>query len=65
MQAQKRSEIDAKYKWKLEDIFADNEAWEAEFAEVEAMLPALSALNGARGAFCKPQFYLPGTGIYS
>lgn len=45
MQAQKRSEIDAKYKWKLEDIFADNEAWEAEFAEVEAMLPALSALK--------------------
>ena len=45
MQAQTRSEIDAKYKWKLEDIFADNEAWEAEFAEVEAMLPALSALK--------------------
>lgn len=45
MQAQKRSEIDAKYKWKLEDIFADNEAWEAEFVEVEAMLPALSALK--------------------
>lgn len=45
MQAQKRSEIDAKYKWKLEDIFADNEAWEAEFAEVEAMLPVLSALK--------------------
>ena len=45
MQAQKRSEIDAKYKWKLEDIFADNEAWEAEFAEVEAMLPALSVLK--------------------
>ena len=45
MQAQKRSEIDAKYKWKLEDIFADNEAWEAEFAEMEAMLPALSALK--------------------
>ena len=45
MQAQKRSEIDAKYKWKLEDIFADNEAWEAEFAEVAAMLPALSALK--------------------
>ena len=21
--------------------------------------------EGARGAFCKPQFYLPGTGIYS
>ena len=43
MQAQKRSEIDAKYKWKLEDIFADNEAWEAEYVR-----RGISLKTGAR-----------------
>jgi len=27
--------------------------------------PCVFRSEGARGAFCKPQFYLPGTGIYS
>ena len=34
MQIQKRSEIENKYKWKLEDIFASDADWEAEFAQV-------------------------------
>lgn len=43
MQVQKRSEIEAKYKWKLEDIFASDADWEAEFAQAEALLPQLEA----------------------
>lgn len=31
----KRSEVKTKYKWKLEDIFATDEAWEKEFAALE------------------------------
>ena len=34
MQIQKRSEIENKYKWKLEDFFASDADWEAEFAHV-------------------------------
>lgn len=43
MQVQKRSEIEEKYKWKLEDIFASDADWEAEFAQAEALLPQLEA----------------------
>lgn len=45
MQIQKRSEIENKYKWKLEDIFASDADWEAEFAQVEELLPQLEALK--------------------
>jgi len=38
-----RVEINERYKWKLEKIFADWESWEACFAEVEKGLPALAA----------------------
>ena len=33
----KREEIDAKYKWKLEDIYADNSLWEEDFNKVKQM----------------------------
>ena len=29
-----RSEIEDKYKWKLDDIYPDVQAWEAEFPEM-------------------------------
>ena len=45
MQIQKRREIENKYKWKLEDIFASDADWEAEFAQVEELLPQLEALK--------------------
>ena len=41
-----RSEIAARYKWQLERIFPDWEAWEACFAEIETELPALARLQG-------------------
>jgi oligoendopeptidase F len=41
-----RSEVDARYKWKLELIFPDWDSWEACFAEVEQALPGLAKLQG-------------------
>lgn len=29
-----RSEIDSKYKWKLEDIYSSNDLWESDFKKV-------------------------------
>ncbi len=43
MDLQTRNEIDEKYKWKLEDIFATDEDWEKEFAKAEKMIPKLEA----------------------
>jgi len=41
-----RHEIDDRFKWKLEMIFADWESWEACYAEVERALPDLAARQG-------------------
>ena len=41
----KRGEIDAKYKWKLEDIYQDNAQWEKEYEELQHKLPDLEALR--------------------
>ena len=40
-----RDEIDSRYKWKLEDIFETDDAWEEEYKETEEMLPELEALK--------------------
>ena len=45
MNAADRSQIPAQYKWRLEDIFAENAQWEEEFARTEALIPALEALR--------------------
>jgi oligoendopeptidase F len=37
-----RKEIDGKYKWKLEDIFENNEAWEECFFATEERMPQIS-----------------------
>ena len=34
----KRQEVKEKYKWKIEDIYADDEEWERDFALVEKSL---------------------------
>jgi oligoendopeptidase F len=41
-----RSDIDAKYKWKLEDIFATNQLWEGDFSKVDALLPKMTEFKG-------------------
>ena len=33
-----RSEVDARYTWNFSDIFADDAAWEAAYAEAEAAI---------------------------
>ncbi len=40
-----RSEVKTEYKWKVEDVFADDEAWEKAFAEVSGALD-FSAYRG-------------------
>jgi oligoendopeptidase F len=41
----KRSEINEKYKWNLADIYASDADWEADYARLSGMLPALKQLK--------------------
>lgn len=43
----KRSEIDPKYKWKMEDLFASDSHWETQFTEVEKSLPDFTKMQGS------------------
>lgn len=56
----KRSEIDNKYKWAIEDIFSDDNAWKKELEESRELMKELSKYEGKLGesantllAFCK------------
>lgn len=42
----KRNEVKQEYKWKLEDIFATDEAWEKEFKETGAEVKKIGAYKG-------------------
>lgn len=44
-----RSEIPDEYKWRLEDIFSSDQAWEEEFAKVERSLGQASQFQGKLG----------------
>ncbi len=46
MQVFERNEIDAKYKWHLEDIFESNEAWEETFFATEELIPQIMKYSG-------------------
>lgn len=41
----KRSEIDEKYKWQLEDIYATEDEWEQDFSKLSDIVPTLSGLK--------------------
>lgn len=41
-----RSEIKVEDTWRLEDIFATDEAWEKEFQEVSELIPGVAAYQG-------------------
>ncbi len=41
-----RNEIDAEYKWDLEDIYADDEEWERAYEEIAGRLEELTAFEG-------------------
>ena len=40
-----RKDVETKYRWKIEDVFESDEAWERAFAELET-LPDFSAFRG-------------------
>ncbi|MDE6590780.1 MAG: oligoendopeptidase F, partial [Oscillospiraceae bacterium] len=44
-----RGEVPVEYTWNTADIFPTDEAWEAEFAEVQTQVKALSAYAGRLG----------------
>jgi oligoendopeptidase F len=41
-----RSEIDDEYKWDLESVYADDEEWEAAFAEAQELVERLESYEG-------------------
>jgi oligoendopeptidase F len=45
----KRSEVAKEHTWDLEAIYPDASAWEADFAKVQGMIPALTAYQGKLG----------------
>ncbi len=42
----KREEIESEYKWKLEDIYADEHLWEQDFQAVKDLADAVDGLKG-------------------
>ncbi len=44
-----RDEIDSAYKWRLEDLYPSDEAWEADFERVERDLEAIARYKGRTG----------------
>lgn len=46
----RRDEIPIEYTWNLTTIYADDTAWEADLASLEADLPSAAALEGTVGA---------------
>ena len=49
MQLHKREEMDPRYQWELNQIFASEAAWEAELKAVEAEIPKSAAFSGKLG----------------
>ena len=44
-----RSDIDPKDKWRLEDIYATNAAWDADFKRAESLIPKVASFKGKLG----------------
>lgn len=45
----KRTEISQEYKWKIEDLYATNEAWEEDFARLQKGIEELGKFEGTLG----------------
>lgn len=41
-----RADVDPRYRWRLEDIYASVESWEADVTKLEALLPPMEARRG-------------------
>lgn len=48
-QLPRRQDLDPAFTWRLEDLFATDEAWEAEFASAKAAVTDISAYSGRLG----------------
>ncbi|NLY91765.1 MAG: oligoendopeptidase F [Firmicutes bacterium] len=46
----RRAEIPAEYRWKLEDLYASQEAWEADLQTLEALAAEFTSYQGKIGA---------------
>ena len=42
----KRNEISEQYKWKIEDLYADNDAWEADFTKLQQGMEDIKKYEG-------------------
>jgi len=49
MEIMKRHDVPAEHKWDLDGVYPTVEAWEADYAKVEAMLPSLTQFQGKLG----------------
>ncbi|MFY9133932.1 MAG: oligoendopeptidase F, partial [Bacillota bacterium] len=49
MEIPERKDVPAELKWKLEDIYASDELWEADVASLLGRLPELASLQGRIG----------------
>ncbi len=45
----KRSEVDTKYTWAIEDLYASNEQWQKEYDKVKEMLPGIVEFRNRLG----------------
>ena len=45
----KREEISKEYQWKMEDLYATNEAWEADFQKMQEKMKGLEEFSGTLG----------------
>ncbi|MDF2484954.1 MAG: yjbG [Herbinix sp.] len=45
----KRSEVDVKYTWAMEDLYSSNELWQKEYDKVKEMLPKAAEFQGRLG----------------
>ena len=45
----KRDEIDSKYKWKIEEMYGSQDAWEKDFSEAEQMAGEFGSFSGKLG----------------
>ena len=45
-----RDQIDAKYKWKLEDLYPSDDAWEAAVSATKDAIPAIERFKGKLGS---------------
>ena len=44
-----REEIPAEVKWAIEDLYKNDDEWEADFTRLKEHLPELSAYEGRQG----------------